>query len=216
MLQQSHWNGTLINIFLSIDLFNAGKKTPVLPKKAVPCVHLSIYAFTAQTSELLWQSCILTTSIGSVLTDPFTTSCTPPLPPSFQSFCLDLSMSVMMTMMRTVSSTPTRLPTTVSRPSSVSSAFSSSGSNPPAKSSSDTLDFLLVRSKKMCMMLVPRLLSMPISSATAGIASPADLLLRGASGLADKARLSVVETKEWYSRLRFPMPLLTASFERTV
>lgn len=148
------------------------------PRTLYPFVHLSIHTSIAQTSELLWQSCILTTNMGSVLTDPFTTSCTPSLHPSFPSFCLDRSTSTRVTMMRTVNSNPTSAPTTVTRPSSSSSAFSSLGSTPSTRSSFDPPARRLARSKAICMILVPRLLSAPISSATSGTSSPADLLER--------------------------------------
>lgn len=172
----------------------------------------------AQTSELLWQSCILTTSMGSVLVEPFTTSCTPSLQPSFPSFLLDLSSSVAVTMMRTVISSPTSAPTTVTTPSSPSSAFSSPLSRAFVSNSfGDTPARRLVRSRAMCMIFVPRLLSTPMSSATSGTSLPTDLLGRGPL-LPDWAegRLPPAEDSEWYSRLRFPMPRFAFSLERTV
>lgn len=155
--------------------------------------------------------------MGSVLTDPFTTSCTPSLHPSFPSSCLDLSTSTMETIMRTMSRRPISAPTTVTRPSSSSSACSSLGSRPSAKSSFGPTDLRLVRSRAMCMMLVPRFLSTPISSAISGTLLAADLLQRWPFELDGvKATALLVEVTEWYSKLRFPIPLLAFSLERTV
>lgn len=191
------------------------KKNPNFRKlpKFSPCLRLSVIASCLQTSELLWQSCILTTNMGSVLTDPFTTSCTPSLHPSITSFFLDFSTNIMVTMMRTVSSSPTSAPTTVTRSSFSSSVFSSLGSD-PFGNNSDAPTRRLVRSSAMCMMFVPRLLSSPMSRATSGSSLLADLLERRLLLL--RATLLPGETSEWYSRLRFPIPRLAFSLERTV
>lgn len=155
--------------------------------------------------------------MGSVLTDPFTTSCTSFFHPVFPYFCLDFSTSVMAITTRTVRSSPTSAPTRLTRPSSSSSALNSLGSPRPSSRSLDRPDLLLVRSKVMCIMLVPRLSSTPMFSAMSGISLPADLLLRYTFLLSDvKANSLFAETKEWYSRLRFPMPLLAFPLERTV
>lgn len=155
-----------------------------------------------QTSELsLWWLCGGT--MGSLLLEPFGASF--PL-----KLSLPLHISTAMTVRQMVSNPTTAPPTTVTRLTAELGLSSSRGRMP----SGGTLPWgicLLVRSRAMCWMFVPRLFSAPISHASEGV-----LLISLFFRLLVVAWGFPWLTREWYSTLLLPIPRLALSFDLTV
>lgn len=114
---------------------------------------------------------------------------------------------------QTVSKATATPPTTVTRLTSELGRLSSRGRTPSGGTRPWGTCFLWVRSRAMCWIFVPRLLSAPISHARGG-GLLTSLLFRAWFTACGFPAL----TKEWcwYSVLLLPMPRLALSFDLTV
>lgn len=143
--------------------------------------------------------------MGSVLPEPLGVSFLLPLLP----WRIITAMAVRQSA-RSPTATP---PTTVTRLTSEVGRLSSRGRTPSGGTLPWGICFLLLRSRAMCWMFVPRLFSAPISHTSGGV-----LLISLFFRLLEVAWGFPLLTREWYwySTLRLPRPRLALSLDLTV